>query len=243
MARPKMESLGDLAKRCTVDAATGCWHWSGAREGKFKLAPKVWINGVGSTSLQIALPLLALGRRAAPGVRYIPVCGDLHCANWSHRREGTQSELMTLAARIYTDRRVSAIRASGDRIRAGLAAYHQRRLAERPAVVKQTPKPKPKPKTTGPKLHDKRDRMGRAGVMPNNIAAALRKPGSNARPLPAAKPVRAEPIITSATRLTLCPVGVDQRYTVRELPPGYRSALDPRDCRAWAHATAGGRAA
>jgi hypothetical protein len=95
----------------------------------------------------------------------------------------------------------------------------------------------------GPKLHDKRDSMGRAGVMPTNIAAALRKPGSNARSHPAEKPARVEPITTSATRLTARPSGADHRYTVRELPPGYCSVLDPRECRPWAAVAAGSRAA
>jgi hypothetical protein len=41
----------------------------------------------------------------------------------------------------------------------------------------------------------------------------------------------------------VCPSGQDQRYTVRELPKGYRSALDPRECRPWADVAAASRAA
>ncbi len=37
--------------------------------------------------------------------------------------------------------------------------------------------------------------------------------------------------------------GVDHRYTVRELPQGYRSALNPRECRPWANVAATARAA
>jgi hypothetical protein len=91
-----------------------------------------------------------------------------------------------------------------------------------------------------PKLHDKRDRMGRPGVMPENIAAPLRKAGSSARPIPTLrKPEPTEPRITSATKVTLCPSGQDHRYTVHELPKGHRSVLDPRECRAWAASAVG----
>jgi hypothetical protein len=40
--------------------------------------------------------------------------------------------------------------------------------------------------------------------------------------------------------LTVCPSGADQRYTVRELPKGYVSGLDPTEARPWARAAAGG---
>lgn len=237
-----MRTLADLASRCIINEATGCWHWRGAKEQRSGHAPSIWIKGIGATSLQVALPMLALGRRAAPGVRYVPTCGNLHCLNFSHRREGTQQELMTLAAAVYADKRVAAIRAASDRISAGLQASHARRRAMRPKPP-QPPKP---PKPPGPKLHDKLDRMGRTGVMPSNVAAALRKPGSSARrlePVVLNRPPAAAPTINDNTRITVAPVCTDQRYTVRELPPGYRSQIDPREARPWAQAAAQGRAA
>ena len=251
MSLSPMRTLADLADRCTIDPDTGCWTWNGARERHAGAAPSIWIRGVGATSLQVALPMLALGRRAAPGVRYVPTCGFMHCMNCEHRREGTLSELMTLAAQVYADRRNGAIRAAGERIREGLAAFHERRRAERLAAAAAAPKPAPKPKAktagkkakpkqAGPKLHDISDSMGRPGVMPQSFAAGLRKPGSNARPIPALRrPEPTEPRITSRTKVTICPSGRDHRYTVHELPPGHRSALDPRECRAWASAAAG----
>lgn len=40
-----------------------------------------------------------------------------------------------------------------------------------------------------------------------------------------------------------CPSGTDHRYTVRALPDGYRSALNPNECRPWANVAAQARAA
>jgi len=74
----------------------------------------------------------------------------------------------------------------------------------------------------------------------------LRKPGSSVRKIDALvlnRPPETEATITSATKLTVCPSGADQRYTVRALPPGYVSRLDARECRAWASAAAGAGAA
>lgn len=42
----------------------------------------------------------------------------------------------------------------------------------------------------------------------------------------------------SNAKVTHCPAGVDHRFTVNQLPAGYRSQLDPRQCRAWAAAAA-----
>lgn len=93
----------------------------------------------------------------------------------------------------------------------------------------------------GPKLHDMRDSMGaRRGFMPDNIAAPLRKGGSAAQ---ATKPEPTEPRITDRTRVTICESRHDFRYTIQQLPPGYVSALDPREARPWAQAAAQGRAA
>lgn len=40
----------------------------------------------------------------------------------------------------------------------------------------------------------------------------------------------------------VCPSGTDHRYTVHALPQGYRSALDPNECRPWANVAAMARA-
>lgn len=49
-----------------------------------------------------------------------------------------------------------------------------------------------------------------------------------------AAPMRGEPIITSDTRVTLCPHGRDMRYVVESAP----RAIDSRECREWAKALA-----
>ena len=43
----------------------------------------------------------------------------------------------------------------------------------------------------------------------------------------------------AAPRVTVCPSCKDQRYTVKSLPDGYVSQLDPGDCRPWAAAVHG----
>jgi len=87
-----------------------------------------------------------------------------------------------------------------------------------------------------PKLHAMLDPMGSSR---GPALTLLRKAGSSSRQIPSPRQQHVEPVVTSATRMTVCPSGVDQRYTVRELPQGYRSALDPRECRPWASAAAG----
>lgn len=102
-----METLDDLRARCEVNPVTGCWRWLGATKHKSK-SPALWIAGKGNASLQVALPLLATGKPAPDGVRYIPTCGNLGCLNWAHRRPGTQGELMALQAARYADTRKAA---------------------------------------------------------------------------------------------------------------------------------------
>jgi hypothetical protein len=90
-----------------------------------------------------------------------------------------------------------------------------------------------------PRLHDMLDPLGSSR---GPALSLLRKPGSNVRKadmLVLHPPPAVEPVFTAATKLTLCPSGADHRYTVRELPPGYVSRLDARECRAWASAAAG----
>lgn len=54
---------------------------------------------------------------------------------------------------------------------------------------------------------------------------------SNAkRGRPAAQPTPTAPPPTAQT----VEAGKDYRYTVKELPAGYQSALNPADCRPWA---------
>ena len=102
-----MENLDDLRARCEVNPVTDCWRWLGATKHKGS-SPAIWIPGRGYASLQVALPLLATGKPAPDGVRYIPTCGDLGCMNWAHRRPGTQGELMARQAAIYADTRKAA---------------------------------------------------------------------------------------------------------------------------------------
>jgi hypothetical protein len=109
------------------------------------------------------------------------------------------------------------------------------------AVVKPSAASVPSQAPTFPRLHDMLDPMGSSR---GPALTLLRKPGSNARPVPSlTNPPQIEGVITAATRVTIAPTCTDQRYTVRELPAGYRSALDPREARPWAQAAAGIRAA
>ena len=263
-----LRTLADLAERCTEIAATGCWEWNGCREGDN--APKVWIQGeIGSTSLQVALPVLALGRRANPGVLYIPTCCKVDCMRWEHRREGTVGELRQIVALARfgrtpaeiaeaiadkaqadadkAERRAARVKAAAKRA-ADAQARRDARAEQQAKTAEQRRErdrlKKAAQRANGAKLHDKFDRMGRPGVMPQSFAAGLRKPGSNARPVPSlVKPEATEARITERTRVTVAPACTDQRYTVHALPPGYRSTLDPRECRPWAQAAAQGRQA
>lgn len=260
-----LRNLADLAERCTVLQPTGCWEWNGARESQG--APKVWLQGeIGSTSLQVALPMLALGRKAAPGVVYIPTCCKVDCMRWEHRREGTLGELRQIVAlarfgrtpaqiaeaiaeKAFDDAEVAARRAQRalaaaqkaaaaqaareDRAAKKALAAEQRRERERLKKANQ--------RARGRALHDMRDPMGaRRGYMPPTIAAPLRKAGSSAAQ---AATSHSHPIITSATRHVQGPSGYDNRYTVRELPAGYRSQISAAECRPWAAAAVQGRAA
>lgn len=101
-----METLDDLRSRCDVNPQTDCWRWLGATKHSSK-SPALWLRGHGNASLQVALPILATGKPAPDGVRYVPICGDLVCLNWAHRRPGTQSELMALQAAKYADTRAA----------------------------------------------------------------------------------------------------------------------------------------
>lgn len=55
--------------------------------------------------------------------------------------------------------------------------------------------------------------------------------------------LEAGPVDTSKARRVVCPAGMDFRFTVRELPKGYVSALNPGECRPWANVAAQARAA
>jgi hypothetical protein len=113
------------------------------------------------------------------------------------------------------------------------------RAVVKPKKVDGVPSDAPK----FPKLHDMLDPMGSSR---GPALTGLRKPGSSVRKadMPVLnRPPETEATITSATKVTVCPSGADQRYTVRALPPGYVSGLDARESRPWAAAAAGGRAA
>ncbi len=240
---PAPRTVDDLRARCTVNADTGCWAWTGRFFGGVN--PAIPLAGTnGAVSLQIALAVLTTGARMPSGRWLIPTCGNLPCLNPAHRREGSRSELHALVA---SNRKPHALTDEGRaRIAQAVRESWQRRKAG------QAPKPKPKPKprkaqapkpekpARGPKLHDMLDPMGAQRGVP---MTGLRKAGSSARPIPAQRPQPTEPQITSATRITVCPSGADHRYTVRELPPGHRSVLNPRECSPWAEAAAGGRGA
>lgn len=43
---------------------------------------------------------------------------------------------------------------------------------------------------------------------------------------------------TPSPRATVCPASLDYRYSVRALPDGYQSNLNPNECRGWAAAVA-----
>jgi hypothetical protein len=225
----RLASLADLRDRCTVDQSTGCWHWTG-RRGYAKNGqgtPVLYVVGMqGAQALQTALPMLATGRPRPEGVKYVPTCGMVDCLNWEHRRPGTLSEVLQLGAKKHAAARAEADRRNREKLSAAQRDSWARRKAEKPS--------------TGPKLHDMLDPMGAQRGVP---LTGLRKAGSNARPIPAQRPAPTEPRITGDTKVTVCPSGADHRYTVRALPPGYVSALNPRECSPWAEAAAGGGAA
>jgi len=102
-----MKTLADLRARCEVHTVTDCWRWLGQKRHGSD-APEIWIAGRGEVSLQVALPILATGKPAPDGVRYIPKCGNLGCMNWAHRRPGTRGELMKLQAAVYKNARAAA---------------------------------------------------------------------------------------------------------------------------------------
>jgi len=74
------------------------------------------------------------------------------------------------------------------------------------------------------------------------------KPKKAAKPAPvpkAAKPKAVAPKVTidrtpakPSPRATVCPSSLDYRYTVRALPDGHQSNLNPNECRGWAAAVA-----
>jgi hypothetical protein len=49
-----------------------------------------------------------------------------------------------------------------------------------------------------------------------------------------------EAIVPKRVRVVRGPSNYDMRHTVRELPAGHKSVLDPRECRAWVAAVTGG---
>ena len=48
----------------------------------------------------------------------------------------------------------------------------------------------------------------------------------------------AQPVQRCRVKPTIYPAGMDHRFTVTELPAGYRSQLDPAQCREWAKVVA-----
>lgn len=243
---PGLRTLEDLRARCTIDPVTGCWAWTGRHwQGGHPALPLA--GGNGSVSLQIALAVILTGQRLPEGRAYLPTCGNVRCLNPAHRREGPRGELHQLVAanrkpQMLTDEgraRISrAVREAWDRRREGLPP--KPKPEPKPPKVKAVKPPKPAKPAAGPKLHDKLHPLGRPGQMPQDFA--LRKPGSNARPIPVQQPAPTEARITDKTRVTVCESRQDFRYTVQQLPPGYVSALDPGQARPWAQAAAQGRA-
>lgn len=74
------------------------------------------------------------------------------------------------------------------------------------------------------------------------------KPQREAKPAPVPKTAKQKdmapmPVLDRtpakpSPRATVCPSSLDYRYTVRALPDGYRSTLNPNECRGWAAAVA-----
>jgi hypothetical protein len=237
-----IRTLADIEARCLPEG--DCLRWQGAvtKDGM----PTLWIPNVGPRGLQVGFHLGLTGGAVLPDrLAYIPTCGNLWCCDVKHRRKGTRSDLASLINSRMTDAKreafekrrehYAAIRAAKERLKPPKAEKAPK--AEKPASPVKAPKVVAP--AAGPKLHDVLDRMHsrRGPAMPT-----LRQPGSNVRKadMPVLdRPPAAEATITSATKLTVCPSGADQRYTVRELPPGHVSGLDARECRAWAASAAG----
>jgi hypothetical protein len=237
-----IRTLADIEARCLPEG--DCLRWQGAvtKDGM----PTIWIPGVGPRGVQVGFHLGLTGGAVLPDrLAYIPTCGNLWCCDVKHRRKGTRSDLAVLINSRITDAKraafekrrehYAAIRAEKERLKPPKPVKPPK--AEKPAAPVKAPKVVAP--AAGPKLHDVLDRMHsrRGPAMPT-----LRQPGSSVRKIDALVLNRIEPTeatITSATKVTVCPSGADQRYTVRELPKGYVSRLDARECRAWASAAAG----
>jgi hypothetical protein len=238
-----IRTLADIEARCLLEG--DCLRWQGAvtKDGM----PTLWIPNVGPRGLQVGFHLGLTGSAVLPDrLAYIPTCGNLWCCDVKHRRKGTRSDLAVLINSRITD----AKRAAFEKRREHYAAIRAEKELLKPPKPVKPPKAEKAPKpvkvakvaapAAGPKLHDVLDRMHsrRGPAMPT-----LRQPGSSVRKIDALVLNRIEPTeatITSATKLTVCPSGADQRYTVRELPKGYVSGLDPTEARPWARAAAGG---
>jgi len=246
-----IRTLADIEARCLPEG--DCLRWQGAvtKDGM----PTLWIPNVGPRGLQVGFHLGLTGSAVRPDrLAYIPTCGNLWCCDVKHRRKGTRSDLAVLINSRMTDAKRAAfekrrehyaeIRAAKERLKPPKPVKPPK--AEKPAAPVKAPKvvaPKPVAPAPTPKLHDMLDPMGSSR---GPALTGLRKPGSSVRKadMPVLnRPPETEATITSATKLTVCPSGADQRYTVRELPPGYVSGLDARECRAWASAAAGAGAA
>lgn len=247
-----IRTLADIEARCLPEG--DCLRWQGTvtKDGM----PTLWIPGVGPRGVQVGFHLATTGSAVLPGrLVYIPTCGNLWCCSFAHRRPGDRSELYV----IINGRGSDARRASYEKRRehyAEIRAAKEARKPPKPVKVPKAPKPpkvpkvvklKPAPKqAAAPKLHAiGRDVPGQVvGQAYRGAGPSIyRHTGSNARRVePPVKPEPGEARITERTRVTIAPTCTDQRYTVRELPAGYRSALDPREARPWAQAAAGSRA-
>lgn len=89
-----IKTIADLKLRCRIDDETGCWLWAGAVKAT---SARVWLPGIGPTSMTAALQVLQHGTRPTSDRMLVPVvCRNPSCGNLAHRRWGTRGELFEI---------------------------------------------------------------------------------------------------------------------------------------------------
>lgn len=104
-----------------------------------------------------------------------------------------------------------------------------------PRAIPKEAKPRGRPKSQEPKppKPPKPPKIEKPRGRPITIMQPIgnKAPGFTHK---AAKPSAPQIVIGLDKPPTICPVGLDQRFTVRELPAGYVSQLSAAECRPWA---------
>lgn len=92
-------NVADLKLRCTVEPGTECWIWKGAFcDGQGRTCVLPW--GGNPTTLGAAICMLVTGERPGKQTAWHPYrCSNQRCANPSHRKPMSRSEVQHLLKR------------------------------------------------------------------------------------------------------------------------------------------------